>query len=342
MKNILLVAIVAMIAVTGSAILSAHPTASSFVVVTVDNNRLATVTITADTASLLLKLDGKLPELTRQVTLETDRGPLTTEFGHAVARENGRSQVTLTALLPEDATTLRWRSTLFVGAYPVALRAGATAAALAADDYEWLSNDDWSSALALQSARDRNPGAQVFSRMVALGFTHILPGGLDHVLFVLGLFLLASGTRALLLQITAFTLAHSTTLALASIGVVTVPAAIVEPLIALSIAYVAIENMVATTLSRSRLAIIFAFGLLHGLGFAGAFQEMGAGTGGLAMTLAGFKLGVELGQRAVVGLDAIVMRLIPVPEERRRKWVAAPASAAIAAMGVTWAVERVI
>ena len=105
-------------------------------------------------------------------------------------------------------------------------------------------------------------------QLIALGFTHILPHGLDHILFVLGLFLLATNLRTLLLQVSAFTLAHSVTLGLALFEVVSVPAAIVEPLIALSIPYVAFENIVTTRLQPWRLLLVFGFGLLHGLGFA--------------------------------------------------------------------------
>jgi hypothetical protein len=169
---------------------------------------------------------------------------------------------------------------------------------------------------------------------------HILPGGLDHVLFVLGLFLLASGARPLLLQISAFTLAHSVTLTLAALDFVSVPSSIVEPLIAVSIAYIAIENLIATSISRWRLAIVFAFGLLHGLGFAGALADLGVSGTELSVTLVGFNVGVELGHLAVVLAAAVVMRLLPVAAAHRRRYLTNPASAAIAAMGLFWAIER--
>ena len=181
-----------------------------------------------------------------------------------------------------------------------------------------------------------------FIRTVAIGFTHILPAGLDHVLFVCGLFLLGGGMRTLLLQISAFTLAHSVTLASAALGIVSIPAVIVEPLIALSIAYVAIENLMATKLSRWRLAIVFGFGLLHGLGFAGALLDLGVSQPDLPMTLIGFNVGVELGQIAVIALAALIVRALPLPAARRRQWVTVPASAAIAAIGLFWAVQRIV
>jgi hypothetical protein len=180
------------------------------------------------------------------------------------------------------------------------------------------------------------------TKLIAIGFTHIVPGGLDHVLFVLGLFLLAANTRALLLQVSAFTIAHSVTLALAVIGWVSVPASIVEPLIALSIVYVAVENLFAASISRWRLAVVFAFGLLHGLGFADALGALGLSGGRLTTTLVGFNIGVELGQLAVVGGAALLVRALPVTPDVCRQFITRPASAAIAAAGLFWAVERVI
>src|SRR5204862_4443520 len=105
-------------------------------------------------------------------------------------------------------------------------------------------------------------------RYFALGFTHIVPGGLDHVLFVLGVYLLSGRARSILWQVSAFTVAHSITLGLSMYGLVSVSPRIVEPLIALSIAYVAVENILLSDLKAWRVVLGFAFGLLHGMGFA--------------------------------------------------------------------------
>src|SRR5207247_1613157 len=104
-------------------------------------------------------------------------------------------------------------------------------------------------------------------RYLRLGFRHIVPEGTDHILFVLGLFLLSPRLRPMLLQVSAFTLAHTATLALSTLGVVRLSPAVVEPLIALSIAYVAAENTLRQELRPWRAALVFGFGLLHGLGF---------------------------------------------------------------------------
>ncbi len=174
---------------------------------------------------------------------------------------------------------------------------------------------------------------------LALGFEHILPKGLDHILFVLGLFLLSARIKPLLWQVTAFTIAHSVTLALSMTGVAELPAHVVEPLIALSIAYVAIENLFVRELKPWRPALVFVFGLLHGMGFAGVLQELGMPPGQFTAALLSFNGGVELGQLAVVGLAFLTLGWF-----RDRPWYRArivwPLSLAIAGMGLYWAVER--
>jgi hydrogenase/urease accessory protein HupE len=128
-----------------------------------------------------------------------------------------------------------------------------------------------------------------------------VPKGFDHVLFVLGIYLLSGRTRSVLWQVSAFTVAHSITLGLSMYGLVTVAPRIVEPLIAVSIAYVAIENIFLSELKSWRVALVFAFGLLHGLGFAGALQELGLPRSEFLTALLTFNAGVEAGQLAVIG-----------------------------------------
>lgn len=175
-----------------------------------------------------------------------------------------------------------------------------------------------------------------------LGFEHIVPAGLDHILFVLGLYLLGTRLRPLLWQVTAFTVAHSITLALAMFGVLRISPAIVEPLIALSIVYVAIENLCTSRLQPWRPAIVFLFGLLHGLGFAGVLLEVGGLPRGEFVTgLISFNVGVELGQLAVIaGAFALVGWW------RARRWyharVVLPASALIALVAMYWTLERTV
>ena len=185
------------------------------------------------------------------------------------------------------------------------------------------------------------PRQGVFSSYLKLGFTHIVPKGLDHILFVLGLFLLSTRWRPLLYQVTAFTVAHSVTLALSMQGVVSLPERFVETLIALSISWVAIENIATSELKPWRIALVFCFGLLHGLGFAGVLSELGMPDGQFLAALLSFNLGVELGQVSVVLMAFAVLGRFRHLEGYRR-YVIFPCSAAIAATGLWWAVTRAL
>ncbi len=192
--------------------------------------------------------------------------------------------------------------------------------------------------IALQAPARRGWSA-VMRQYLGLGFLHIVPRGLDHILFVLGLFLMAARMRPLLLQVTAFTLAHTITLALAVLAIFSLPARLVESLIALSIVYVAVENLFAKELKPHRLLIVFLFGLLHGLGFAGVLAELGLPPGGTVLALIAFNIGVELGQISVLLFAFLLLgRLRDRPEYR--KWVVVPGSLLIGAIGLYWVVER--
>jgi hypothetical protein len=174
---------------------------------------------------------------------------------------------------------------------------------------------------------------------MGLGFRHIIPNGLDHIFFVLGLFFLSRNLTALFWQITAFTLAHSLTFALALYGFVELPAPVVEVVVALSISFVAIENLFSASLSRWRSGIVFAFGLFHGLAFAHTFRESTVPQEDSLAALFSFNIGVELGQLAVVGCALIAVAVFWERSWYRRA-VAMPASLLIALMGFYWAGER--
>ncbi|RYH03131.1 HupE/UreJ family protein [Salipiger sp. IMCC34102] len=165
----------------------------------------------------------------------------------------------------------------------------------------YLTGGQTSDQIALEGGNARGALVTFFS-YIPTGFDHIVPLGLDHILFVLGLFFLSTHLKPLLWQVTAFTLAHTITLALAALGIVNVPGSIVEPLIALSIAYVAIENLFTRGLSPWRPIVIFGFGLLHGLGFASVLAEFGLPQGQFVPALIGFNIGVEIGQLAVIAV----------------------------------------
>lgn len=184
-------------------------------------------------------------------------------------------------------------------------------------------------------------GWQSFLTYISVGFDHILPKGLDHILFVLGLFFLAPRLRPLLWQVSAFTLAHTVTLALGAMGWVRVPGNIVEPLIAASIVYVAVENVFMGQLSRFRPVLVFGFGLLHGLGFASVLEEFGLPDGAFIPALIGFNVGVELGQLTVIALAFLALGLWFRNKPWYRARISVPASLVIAAIGAWWVIERV-
>ena len=183
--------------------------------------------------------------------------------------------------------------------------------------------------------------AAVVPKFFVIGFTHILPGGLDHILFILGLFFLTRSFGVLLFQMTLFTLAHSLTLGLSLYGFLSVPTTVVEVSIALSIAFIGIENVYSDRLSRWRPYVVFCFGLVHGLGFAHTFQEKLTDQSDFLPALFSFNMGIEFGQIAVVGIAYTAVAAC-----WNRDWyrvaIARPASVAIAASGLYWAVERII
>lgn len=181
----------------------------------------------------------------------------------------------------------------------------------------------------------------IISEYVYQGFIHILPQGLDHILFVLALFLLATRTSTLLWQVSAFTLAHTITLALGIFGVINLPSSLVEPLIALSIAYVAIENIYQQKLSKWRLPIIFVFGLLHGLGFASVLVELGLPESSFVTSLLSFNLGVEFGQITVIALALLATQWCS-NKPWYRKNIVIPLSLCISVIAIYWFIERIL
>ena len=180
---------------------------------------------------------------------------------------------------------------------------------------------------------------QSVARFIGLGVTHIVPNGLDHALFVLGLFLLSKRPKDLLKQVTAFTLAHSVTLGLSLFGIVQLLPAIVEPAIALSIVIVAFENLFSQEVRPWRVWLVMGFGLIHGLGFAGALRDTGLQKTQLVEALIGFNIGVEIGQLSVL---AVAFALVGWAAQRPgyRKWVVEPGSVAIGLIALYWFGQR--
>lgn len=156
-----------------------------------------------------------------------------------------------------------------------------------------------------------------------------------------GLFLLSLKTSVLLWQISAFTLAHTVTLIAGALGLISVPASIVEPLIAASIVFVAVENIFSSKLNNWRTFIVFSFGLLHGLGFASVLADFGLPDGQFLPALIGFNIGVEIGQLSVIAVAYLLLGLTFGQKRYYRSVISIPASCIVAAVGAWWVFERI-
>lgn len=175
---------------------------------------------------------------------------------------------------------------------------------------------------------------------LGIGYTHILPLGFDHILFILSLFLLSPKLKPVLWQATAFTVAHSVTLGLAMYHIISPPAKIVEPVIALSIMYVALENITSPRLKTSRIGVVFLFGLVHGMGFAGALGHLGLPKNAYLTCLVMFNIGVELGQLTVILLAYFLVARWFGDKPYYRKYIVVPLSAIIALIALYWTIQR--
>ena len=192
------------------------------------------------------------------------------------------------------------------------------------------------------SEKESSKFTEVILEYIPVGFTHIIPKGLDHILFIVGIFFLSIKLSSLFLQITIFTLAHSVTLAMASLGLVNISPALVEPLIAASIVYVAIENFYSKAINLRRSLVVFIFGLLHGLGFASVLAEFGLPIQQFIPALIGFNVGVELGQLSVVFILFIAIGYWFNKKNWYRKFITLPISGIVGLIGSYWFFERII
>ena len=244
----------------------------------------------------------------------------------------------LTGVIPGGARTFSWSSSLKLGTYLLTVQTEGESE----PTRQWVEGGETSQPVALAAAIVPPTRLEVARQYLALGFTHIVPKGTDHILFVLGIFLLSTRWKPVLAQVTAFTAAHTITLALTMYGVVSLPSSVVEPLIAISIVYIAVENVLRPELSPWRVALVFGFGLLHGMGFAGVLSQLGLPRSEFVTALLCFNGGVELGQLSVISAAFLLLGLPFRREAWYRRRVVVPASVAIAAVGLVWAVQRVL
>ncbi len=346
----------------GGSVVRAHEIGTTRVSVLLQDERSYTIEIVTDATALVEKLEasaGRPPgvhtESARQQALlrafdDIFRRRLTVAFdGSAVhpaieysvappgdGTSPALATIRLTGATPGGARTLTWTYAWTFASYALMVRRDRS-------DHpstEWLEGGQSSAPIALSGESAAVGRLGTARRYLLLGFTHIVPYGLDHVLFVLGIFLLSGRARSVLWQVSAFTVAHSITLSLSIYGVVTGPPALVEPMIALSIAYVAIENVLFSELRSWRIALVFAFGLLHGLGFAGALKELGLPRSEFLTALVTFNAGVEAGQLTVIAAAFLLVGWRCRARDWYRSRVVIPASAAIAFTALYWTVQR--
>jgi hypothetical protein len=190
-------------------------------------------------------------------------------------------------------------------------------------------------------ALEKAPTGDVVWYYLKLGYTHILPEGFDHILFVAGLCLLSNKIKVILWQATAFTVAHSITLALSMKNIIVAPSAVVEPIIALSILFVAIENILLAELKPWRIILVFMFGLIHGLGFASSLNEIGLPRNKFLTSILSFNVGVEFGQVTIIMAMFLLLVLPFGKKPYYRKAIVYPLSAIIALIALYWTVQRI-
>lgn len=182
-----------------------------------------------------------------------------------------------------------------------------------------------------------------FIKYLFLGIEHIIPKGLDHMLFIIGLFLFSNLIRPLLLQVSMFTIAHTITLVIASLSLINVNASIVEPLIALSIVYIGVENIFKKySNTKIRYYVIFLFGLLHGLGFALVLKDVGLDYSNLLINLVSFNIGVEIAQIFILFLLYLTIGLFFSKKKYYKLIFQIPLSLFISLIAIYWFVERII
>jgi len=333
------------LAIAAAASLAAHAHEIGTTQVTASFHRDHTYTIDLVTgpSSLLSKIEHRRVSVTPEEAARRLRARVAEITAAADIRFGGqrvkpRVEILPTATIrfsgeiPERAGPFTWQWHYTYSTYSLAI----------GERQEWIEAGAVSAPFPLSRELLPPSRGEVVRQYLILGFTHIVPLGLDHILFVLGIFLLTTKLRPILMQVTAFTIAHSITLGLTIYGIVQVSPRLVEPMIALSIVYVAIENLLTAELKPWRVAIVFAFGLLHGMGFAGVLKELGLPRSQFLTALITFNAGVEAGQLAVIAAAFFAIAYWHRTKPWYRARFVVPASAAIAATGLFWTVQRIV
>ena len=286
-------------------------------------------------------------ELLKQVWLKADDQPVALSIKQVDIPEPGYTKVprasviVLEGQVATDTQNLQWYYPSAFGDNAVRVRqVNEAKEQWHWSDWQWIRKDEPSEPFSLTEVFRQPSMLGTVISYIEIGFTHILPKGLDHILFILGIFLFSARLKPLFWQVTMFTIAHTITLGLSMNGIISLPANIVEPLIALSIAYIGVENVFARNLHNSRLLLVFAFGLLHGLGFASVLTDFGMPDEAFAIALISFNIGVELGQLAIILAAYFLLSKWFGQRDWYRTVVIVPGSLLISAIGLYWFVER--
>lgn len=288
-------------------------------------------TITANELTLAARVLSAYVERHVQVEADGARLPMSlVRTGEWTDKSVRYLELELAGTAPHPVNAIRLRSDLLIDLYPSHKTIGAVRLGARSEEFVLGTGSVFEGQVAASG---------VWSTVVAflgLGIEHILTG-YDHVLFLLGLVLVSTSLRSLIGTITAFTIAHSITLALATLGIVSPVTWVVEASIALTIAYVGLENLLMRR-PRHRWSLTFAFGLVHGFGFAAVLRAMHLSQSGLAVSLASFNAGVEMGQIAIVSL--VYPAIVALKRTTYRQPVVRATSGAIAVAGLIWFVQR--
>jgi hypothetical protein len=319
----------------------AHEIGTTRVAATFHEGRPYEIEIVTDAASLAEKLGSPadisvgsaLAQFRKRVKVLFDSTEVSPAVTCSVAA--GTATIRLRGEVPGHASQFTWSYGWTFASYALTVMTEGGVATT-----QWLEGNQASAPVHLAVRGTAITAWRTAWRYLRLGFTHIVPNGVDHILFVLGIFLLSGRGRTIFLQVSAFTVAHSITLGLSLYGLVSVPPRIVEPLIAVSIGYVAIENLFLKELKSWRVALVFVFGLLHGMGFAGALKDLGLPRSEFLTALVTFNVGVETGQLAVIGAAFLLVGWQCAHRDWYRSRIVIPASALIACMAVYWTIER--
>lgn len=292
------------------------------------------------------------PQFLQQVTINFDNKKTPFHIKQVTIPEPGYvkvpriSVIIIAGEIPRSASSLSWYYPASFGDNAVRVRqVDEVNEKWHWSSWQWLKNNTVSEPFSLTEVFTQQTFLQVVAVYLVSGFEHILPKGLDHILFILGIFLLSRKIKPLLWQVTMFTIAHTITLGLSINGIIVLPANIVEPLIALSIAYIGIENMITPTLHKSRLLIVFLFGLLHGLGFASVLSDFGLPENDFVTALISFNVGVEIAQLFIILIAyffiAYLLRRQLNNDQNYRNLVVVPSSLLIAIIGLYWTYDRI-